>query len=221
MRIVASVSLAFACLPAMAQAQEARGELPRWYARAAIGRITFDEKASVEVAGQPLAGADGTLSNNTALTAEFGYHLTPHLSVAATLGIPPKTTLSAAGTLAGAGVLAKVRYAPGSYTLRYHIGASEARVRPYAGVGVNWTLILENRDGLLRDVRASNTTGPVVTGGVDVAFNRRFGAFLSMMKVWTSTDARFEMPTQAGLAPGSARLRMNPTLLQGGVQVRF
>ncbi|OAN65728.1 hypothetical protein A7X12_15565 [Sphingomonas sp. TDK1] len=221
MPILAGVALVVTSLPTSAQAQEAIVASPSWYARVALGRITFDEKARVQVAGQPLVGADGTLSNNTTITAEFGYHIAPHLSVAATLGMPPETTLSAAGSLAGAGVLGKVRYAPGSYTLRYHIGASEGRVRPYVGAGVNWTIILENRDGLLRNVRASNTVGPVAIGGVDVALNRRFGAFLSVMKVYTSTNARFDMPTQAGLVPGGARLRMNPTLFQGGLQVSF
>lgn len=219
--ILAPAALAIACLPHVAAAQEAGDASHRWYANVGVGHIVFDEKASVKVAGQAIPGADGKLSNNTTVTAEIGYHLTPHVSVAATLGIPPETTLSAAGSLAGAGVLGKVRYAPGSYTLRYHFGAPAAKVRPYIGGGLNWTIVLKNTDGLLRNVRASDTTGPVAIGGVDVALNRRVGAFVSVMKVWTTTNAQFDMPTPAGFAPGSAELRMNPTLFQAGLHWRF
>ncbi|NMN04763.1 MULTISPECIES: OmpW family outer membrane protein [unclassified Novosphingobium] len=219
--LVAASALAIACFPTMALAQHTDSTSPHWYVRAAVGHIAFDEKAQVKVGGEPLPGANGTLSNNTTLTTEFGYHLTPHLSLAATLGIPPETTLTAAGSLAGAGVLGKVRYAPGSYTLRYHFGAPGARIRPYAGAGLNWTIVLKNHDGLLHNIRASDTTGPVVTGGADIALSRRLGAFASVMKVWTRTNASFDMPTPAGLVPGTTRLQMNPTLFQAGVQVRF
>ncbi|WP_448663418.1 hypothetical protein ACG3SL_01745 [Sphingomonas sp. CJ20] len=83
--ILAGVALVVTCLPTGALAREAIVASPSWYARVALGRITFDEKARIQVARHPLVGADGRLSNNTTITAEFGYHIAPHLSVAATL----------------------------------------------------------------------------------------------------------------------------------------
>ncbi|WP_082733597.1 OmpW/AlkL family protein [Sphingobium sp. CCH11-B1] len=208
------------CAAGSADAQYLPVKDQKFYVRAGASRIIFDEKANVKVGGQSLEGADGTLSDNTTVVFEIGFHITPHISLAATAGAPPKTTLTAAGTLSGAGTLGKVRYAPGTYTVRYHFGKSGG-IQPYLGAGFNWTIVLKNQDGLLQHIRAANTIGPAIAGGVDIPVNQRFGIFLAAMKTWTSTDVRFDLPTPAGLAPGSAHLRMNPAIAYGGVQVRF
>lgn len=207
--------------PAVATAQSSTPDQPRrFYVRLGAARIVFDEKADVALAGQPLAGADATASNNYGVSLDIGYFLTPNLSVAATVGVPPTSTLTAAGTLAGAGTLGKVTYGPGIYTLRYHIG-HPGKIRPYVGGGLNWTIIFKTEDGVLRDFRTSNTLGPAVTGGIDVPVNDRIGIFGAVTKVWTSTNARFRLATPDGVVPGTARVRLDPLVAQAGLQYRF
>lgn len=132
------------CAASSVHAQDLPVKNQKFYVRVGASRIIFDEKANVKVGGQPLEGADGTLSDNTTVALEIGYHITRHISLAATAGAPPKTTLTAAGNLSGAGILGKVRYAPGTYTVRYHFGKSGG-IQPYLGAGFNWTIVLKNR----------------------------------------------------------------------------
>ncbi|KTW04602.1 hypothetical protein NS258_17850, partial [Sphingomonas sanguinis] len=91
-------------LPSVAQAQQSPdGKERRFYVRLGAARVMFDEKADVKLAGQPLPGANATASNNNGVSLDIGYFLTPNVSVAATVGVPPTSTLTASGTLAGAG----------------------------------------------------------------------------------------------------------------------
>lgn len=208
-------------LPTLAQAQQSTdGKERRFYVRLGAARIMFDEKADVKLAGQPLTGANATASNNNGISLDIGYFLTPNVSVAATVGVPPTSTLTASGTLAGAGTLGKVTYGPGLYTLRYHFGRSGG-VRPYIGGGLNWTIIFKTEDGVLKDFRTSSTLGPAITGGIDVPLNERIGVFGAVSKVWTSTNARFRLDTPNGLVPGTARVQLNPLIAQVGLQYRF
>ncbi len=142
------------------------------------------------------------------------------MSVAATVGVPPTSTLTASGTLAGAGTLGKVTYGPGLYSVRYHFGRPGG-VRPYIGGGLNWTIIFKTEDGVLKDFRTSNTVGPAITGGIDVPLNERIGVFGAASKVWTSTNARFRLGTPNGFVPGTARVQLNPLIAQVGLQYRF
>jgi outer membrane protein len=208
-------------LPSAAQAQQSdRDHQRRFYLRLAAARVIFDEKADVKLAGQVLSGANATASSNNGVSIELGYFLTPDVSIAATVGVPPTSTLTASGTLAGAGTLGKVTYGPGLYSLRYHLGRPGG-VRPYIGGGLNWTIIFKTEDGVLKDFRTTNTVGPAITGGIDVPINARIGIFGAASKVWTSTNARFRLGTPGGLVPGTARVQLNPLIVQLGLQYRF
>ena len=219
--MLAGLTGLFLIIPMAAQAQQSdRDHQRRFYVRLGAARIIFDEKADVKLAGQTLPGANATASNNNGISLDIGYFLTPDLSVAATVGVPPTSTLTASGTLAGAGTLGKVTYGPGLYTLRYHFGRPDG-VRPYIGGGLNWTIIFKTEDGVLKDFRTSNTVGPAITGGIDVPLKERIGVFGAVSKVWTSTNARFRLDTPNGLVPGTARVQLNPLIAQVGLQYRF
>ena len=219
--LLAGLAGFFLILPTAVQGQSSGAEHQRrFYVRLGAARIMFDEKADVKLAGQPLPGANATVSNNNSISLDIGYFLTPDLSVAATVGVPPTSTLTASGTLAGAGTLGKVTYGPALYTLRYHLGRPGG-VRPYIGGGLNWTIIFKTEDGVLKDFRTSNTVGPAITGGIDVPLNERIGVFGAVSKVWTSTKGRFRLGTPNGLVPGTARVQLNPLITHVGLQYRF
>ncbi|EIZ79651.1 hypothetical protein WSK_1731 [Novosphingobium sp. Rr 2-17] len=220
MRLALVITAAVTGMAASTAEAQTADRPERFYIRVGPGFVDFDEDAKVKIAGQPLAGANGTLSDNVTAGVELGYFITPDISVAATVGVPPTTKLTAAGTLAGAGTLGKVTYGPGVYTARYHFGRPRG-VRPYIGGGFSWTIIFGTKDGVLQDVKVENATGPAVTWGIDVPINRKFGLFASGIKTWTSANSRFTLPTPGGSAPGTARLQLNPLILYGGIQYRF
>lgn len=192
----------------------------RFYVRLGPGRIVFNEKTRIQVGGQPLPGARSTVSSNTGVSFDIGYFIRPNLSVAATLGIPLTTTLTAAGTFSGAGTLGKVKYGPGLYSVRYHFDGL-GRVRPYIGGGLSWTIVFDTKDGVLRDFRSSDAIGPAITAGVDVPLGERLGVYLAGSKVWSSTNSHFRLATPNGLVPGTARVQLDPFVTQIGVQYRF
>jgi len=208
-----------ACLLASVAAAQTGNE-GRFYLRTGPAQIMFDEGAEVTIAGEPVPGADARLEDNTGLAVELGYHISPRISVAATVGVPMTTTLTAAGSLAGAGELGSVKYGPGIYTVRYHFD-SPGPIRPYVGAGVNWTIIFESRDGGLQNVDAKDTFGPVITAGLDIPINERMGVFAAVAKAWTSSDVTFDFPTPAGLVPGTSKVQLDPLVIYGGIQVRF
>lgn len=220
-----AVAVSSIAAPASAQEQqqpasESDADFKRFAFRIGYARLNWDENAKVAVAGQAVPGGDATLKNNNGIAFDLAYYFNRNVSVALALGVPPTTSLTAAGTLAGAGKLGEVTYGPAVATVRYHL-TGLGPVVPYVGAGINYTKIFKTRDALLQDFRASDTVGPVINGGVDVALNRRFGLFADVKKVWTSSNTRFLLPTPAGLAPGTAKVRLDPLIINAGVSIRF
>lgn len=174
---------------------------PRFYARLGVAHFDFRENAKIQLGGAPVPGGNATVDNNTPLSVELGYFLTPHISLAATIGVPPTTTLRGAGSLQGAGALGTVTYGPGVYTVRYHFNP-EGKLRPYVGAGVNWTIVFDTDDRALQNFKTSNTFGPTVTAGVVAPVSDRFSLFGSVSKGWIKTDSTYDLATPGGLVPG-------------------
>lgn len=219
--IYASLVAMGACLAGPALAQDApKEEFKRVMIRGGYADLKWDEGASVSIAGQVVPGGNARLSNNTGIEADISYFLHPNVSVAIAVGVPPTTTLYGAGSLASAGELGKVTYGPGSATVLYHI-TGLGPVKPYLGAGVNYTIIFKTKDRLLQDFKAKNTIGPVLQGGVDIALNKTFGIYFDAKKIFATSDTTWKLPTPAGLAPGTARVKLDPTVLNAGVSIRF
>jgi outer membrane protein len=208
-----------AIIPAAASAQNA-DRVDRWYVRPLTARFIFDEAASVAIGGQQVAGTSAKVDDNTSPGVEMGYFMTPEISVSATIGLPPKTSVTATGTLASFGKLGSVRYGPGIYTLNYHFGRPGG-IRPYVGAGINWTIIFRSEDAALKNLHARNTTGPVVKVGIEAPETPHIGIFVAGAKAWTSSNVTFDAPTPEGLVPGSAKLTLNPLVVYGGLSVHF
>ena len=188
--------------------------------RVGYARLNWDEEAKVAIAGQAVPGGNARLSNNNGVEFDLAYYFNPNVSVALALGVPPTTTLTASGTLTGVGQLGKVTYGPAVATVRYHL-TGLGPVVPYVGAGINYTKIFDTKDGVLQNFRASDTVGPALNAGVDVALTRRFGIYADAKKVWTSSNTRFLLPTPAGAAPGTAKVRLDPLILNAGISIRF
>ncbi|MFP3802959.1 hypothetical protein SB764_42740, partial [Paraburkholderia sp. SIMBA_027] len=73
----------------------------RWWIRAGGAWAAFNASADVKAGGQFIPGASANVKDNAAFMAEFGYRITPSVSLGLTIGIPPTTTMSGAGTVAG------------------------------------------------------------------------------------------------------------------------
>ncbi|MCI1272669.1 MAG: outer membrane beta-barrel protein [Sphingobium sp.] len=184
--------------------------------RAGGAGVFFNSSAEVKVAGNVVPGGSVSLSNNATASGELEYFVTSNISLAANFGIPPETRITGAGTLAPLGVAGRVRYGFGDLVARYHVGAA-GRFSPFAGLGVGRIFVFSTRDGSVSGLSADSAWAPVVQGGADFHLNRQISLYANVSYVPVKTDARGLMQ---GL-PMTARVTLNPTVVQAGLSYRF
>lgn len=126
-------------------------------------------------------GADVKI--NGAWTAIFTYErmLTPNIGVELVLGIPPKTTADAAGSIAflGNDILSAKAVAP-TLLVNYHFGAPEDKWRPYVGVGINYTKFTSVQSRLGWSVEMGDSWGWAAAAGIDYAIDKNWGLYASL-----------------------------------------
>ncbi len=178
--------------------------------------ILFNSSADIEIAGNPVPGGNVKVSNDVTPSGEISYFFSPAISAAVNFGIPPKATVDGKGALAAAGELGRVRYGLGAVTLRYHLN-DQGTVSPFIGGGVGRLFSFSEDDGSVLDLEVDSAWGPVIQGGVDVHLTPKFGLYANVSYSPIETDA-------TGIvfgAPATADVKLNPTIVQGGVSYRF
>lgn len=177
---------------------------------------------------QPDEGADiatigGDVDINTSIVPEFdiSYFFTDHFAAELILGVTPHD-VTAVGTSLGDVDLGDVTLLPPTLTLQYHF-APDAQVRPYVGVGVNYTLFF-NEDlpagTALDSIDYDPSFGLALQAGVDYALNERWFLNVDVKKVWINTDVTIDGTTNLG-AVVEADVDINPVIFGVGVGWRY
>lgn len=138
-------------------------------------------------AGVP-AGADTRIGDANTLVFAYQRALGPNLSVEFVVGVPPRISADATGSIAALGhdILSAQAVTP-TLLLNYHFGDADSRLRPYVGVGVNQTHFIKLRSRLGGVARLSDTTGLALQVGVHYTISRHWGAFASIVRVDSKT----------------------------------
>ena len=133
-------------------------------------------------------GADATVgSANTALFT-VDYDLGRNVSVELILGVPPTIKATASGSVAFLGeVMTAKNFAP-TLLFNYHFGAASNMVRPYIGIGINWTQFKDAKSPYGWDVSLNDSTGVAAAIGVDIAFDKNWGMFASYGRADVKSD---------------------------------
>ncbi len=213
---IGAVLLPLFGLPRLAQAAPE----DRFYVNLGIAGVFFDTAVKVDANGQRVSGASATATNNSAFLFELGYRLSPNISLSTTAGVPPTTKLSGAGSLSSAGKLGKVTYAPAILAVKYQV-TRLGWCRPYAGIGVAYTIIFNADDGSLRHLQASDAFGPALVVGSDFAVARHTRIYIDAKKILTYSDARFLIAAPSPGALGTARVHLDPTIIDVGIGFSF
>ena len=131
--------------------------------------------------------------------------------------------LVGAGALEGLDEVGKVWVLPPTLTLQYHFRPN-AQVRPYAGVGVNYTLFYNESASSSLEGAIGNTGidlddsfGVAFQAGVDVALNDNWFANLDVKYIQIDTDARLA----TGPATNTVEVDLDPVVAGIGIGRRF
>lgn len=178
--------------------------------------VVFDEGARISLGGVEVPGASARADDNFTVGFEIGYRFTENFAVSFTAGIPPSTTLTGTGPLAGT-ELGRVTYGPAVLSAHYHFTNFGPLFQPYVGAGVNYTLVWNEKDKAIKNLKVDNAFGFVLQAGIESDFNEHWGTFVDVKKIFLETDATGTV----GGAPASGKIDLDPWIVMAGVTYRF
>lgn len=162
------------------------------------------------------AGADITV--NSATTALFAYEreIAPNMGLELVLGLPPTLKAKASGTASFLGDVLSAKSVAPTLFLNYHFGAADSQLRPYLGVGVNYTRFTGANSPYGWQISLSDSLGLAAQAGVNVSLGKQWGLFASIGAAQVKTDM---------VAVGASVLRssidLQPVTYSAGVAYKF
>ncbi len=178
---------------------------------------------------RPNAGSDDVLSqgsfgvsNNTQLGLTFGYMVTDNIGVELLAATPFRHKISLNGTGVN-GDIATVRHLPPSLMAQYYFGDKQDKLRPYLGLGLNYTTFFSEKfNDYGKSVGVSNldlkdSWGVAAQAGVDYNLDENWMLNMSVWWMNIETEARFDVGGQHQ----SIDTRLDPFAFMFGVGYRF
>ena len=154
----------------------------------AIFYQTHDRTTGIQGFGIP-AGADASVGDAWTLLFTYERMIRPDFGVELVLGLPPKIEAKGAGTVAflGDNILSAKNIAP-TLLFNYHFGEPGDTWRPYAGIGINYTVFSDVQSRLASKVQLSDSVGVAGQIGIDYYYNKNWGGFVSIGAAKVKTD---------------------------------
>lgn len=140
---------------------------------------THSKTTGISGIGIP-AGADAQVGDASTALFTIERALTDNVGVELVLGVPPTVKSKATGSVAflGDNVLSAKNVAPTVF-VNYHFGSPGNALRPYIGLGLNYTKFVSIQSKLAPNVQMSESMGMAWVGGVDYAITRQLGLYAS------------------------------------------
>lgn len=202
--------------PAIAKDADDEPVFRHWYVRAGPADVIYDEGAKISIGGSVVPGASLRVKDNFTGEIEVGYFFNPNVAVSLTAGVPPTATLIGTGPLEGV-KLGKVTYGPAVASIHYHFTNFGPLFQPYVGPGINYTIVFNNRDGAVQNLKINSAVGIVLQGGFESRISDRIGLFVDAKKIFLDTNGRGFV----GEAPVAASIKVNPLIVSGGLSFHF
>jgi outer membrane protein len=128
-------------------------------------------------------GADADVGGANTVLFTYEYDVQPSIGVELVLGVPPKITAKATGSLVALGDIMSAHNVAPTLLFNYHFGQAGTTWRPYVGLGINYTKFTQASSPLGFDIKLSDSVGAAVQGGVDYALSKQWGLFASIAYV--------------------------------------
>lgn len=141
------------------------------------------------------------------------------------LGIPPKHKVKGTGTLAPYGVVSEVKQAAPTAFLNYNFGGAGDALRPFVGVGVNFTRFYDatsTDSGSLASggptkITLKNSTGMAAQLGAKYKFNSTWSACISL----ATAKVESELTATTGSIARKTTIDFNPSVLSMSLGYSF
>jgi outer membrane protein len=169
-------------------------------------------------------GEKVSVDNGVAPEIDFTYMATDQVGFELIAATTKHSASGRTGTTGSIGKLASTWVLPPTLTAQYHF-LPDAKIRPYVGAGVNYTLFynesassgLEGAVGATK-VHMSDSFGWAAQAGVDIDLTDKLFLNLDVKYIDIDTTARLST-TAAGVQ--KVRINLDPLVVGVGVGVRF
>lgn len=154
---------------------------------------------------------------------DFTYFFTNNIAAELILATSPHD-ISGAGALSGLNEIADTMALPPTLTLQYHF-MPNAKIRPYVGAGVNWTIFysedseasLDTALGGATDVSLDDSFGWAVQAGIDFDITER--VFLNIDVKYIDIDTTATLDTAGSI--NTVDVQIDPIVAGIGFGMRF
>lgn len=196
-----------------AAAQEAQGN---WLLRARAVRI--DTANHSDAIGALAVPADAIhVNDKTIPEIDVTYFFTPNIAAELVLTVPQKQRVTIAQSALGGPVdIGSFKHLPPSLMLQYHF-IPNGTVRPYAGIGLNYTRISSVNLAVPTVGRLDlehNSFGLALGAGVDIAIAKNVFVNFDVKKVQIRTDVSLN-------GTKLSTVKVDPLLIGVGIGYRF
>ena len=133
-------------------------------------------------------GADATVGDATTVVFTYEYEVKPNVGIELVLGVPPKITAKGSGTVAFLGEVLTARNVAPTVFLTYHFGQDGDKLRPYGGIGLNYTKFTGASTPYGWNVKLSDSVGLAAHAGLNYALDKQWGLFGSVARIDVKTN---------------------------------
>ena len=133
-------------------------------------------------------GADATVGDATTVLATYERALAPNMGIELVLGVPPTIKAKGAGTVVFLGEVLSAKNVAPTVLINYHFGDAGNALRPYVGIGVNYTRFTDAKTPYGWKVNLSDSWGLAAQVGVDFALGKQWGLFASIGAAQVKSD---------------------------------
>ncbi|MBD2809767.1 outer membrane protein OmpW [Xenorhabdus sp. Vera] len=177
---------------------------------------------------RPNAGSENVLglgsfdvNNNTQLGLTFGYMITDNIGVELLAATPFQHRVS----LPIAGEIAEVKHLPPTLMAQYYFSSTENKLRPYVGIGVNYTTFFSEKFNNNETVNGANLNsldlkdswGIAGQVGLDCKLDKNWMLNTSLWWMNIETDVKFRV----GDVDKKYKTRLDPWVFMFGVGYSF
>ncbi|MEE4639921.1 MAG: OmpW family outer membrane protein [Wenzhouxiangella sp.] len=200
-----------------------------WLVRVGSGYVSPDtDSGDLVVDGSVLAGAQIDVGDNARPIVELTYMTTDNIGVEVLASWPFEHDIDGAGILEGAGKLGETKHLPPTVSLQYHF-APNATFRPYAGIGVNWTIFFSEDttaalDGALggpSSLSIDDSFGLALQLGADFDISDNLFLNLNVRYIQIEADATIKTQAAGGEVTSRIKADIDPMVVSAAIGFRF